>query len=327
MKNKIVSVLLLSSLITSSNFASLSILANSDISSDVSNTASVNINDNENEKVLYNLESIDDLHYEEGSREEALLSYLKNNPEQDIYFMSGDDFSQYEAYKKFTESDEFKEMDLESQESIENLVSEKEEVVLRQGRNFNNSSIVPMFNLPSVDDFKRYSKQRARDVLISAAHYLERHNVTKMTGLFLANSLQDRPSSLYYDNNSYIANLIKYNSADFQTKKHDFALKSGDRYDGNIIFSFRNNRDLFLSVHKADMAMKKIGNRDIKCYIHDIYNFEYWNWVWFKNATWDGVKDTAMDNFIVFVNNTASFLEDTGIINLYYVNINFMAQR
>ncbi|MEK5238284.1 hypothetical protein NST99_21585 [Paenibacillus sp. FSL L8-0470] len=151
------------------------------------------------------------------------------------------------------------------------------------------------------------------NLLIASGYYL--------SGTFLQHSLQDYPSTLKYYHGSNQASSIQY-SSEFQKELTIFRAqlpKNGATYySKNTSIEFSANRDHFLALHRANAtfaAQKLSSGWFIIATVHDLYNFEYWNY---------GSGMGIPANFVSLVNNYAADNQRLGVIVPYdiffYIN-------
>ncbi len=135
----------------------------------------------------------------------------------------------------------------------------------------------------------------------------------------LNHSLQSNPKNLYYGNDSKIANKIK-KSDDFTNTMHDIALFNPDKKFDNYYepLSF-NDRDLKLGLHNCSMFINgelKNGTGNLSITIIDKYDFDYAE---YSLDSFSSIKSWPTN----FINNFAWVQQEDGVINNYYIYIDF----
>ena len=107
----------------------------------------------------------------------------------------------------------------------------------------------------------------------------------------------------------------------FINAKNRFKKSNQSRLDGSI--SFETPTDLFLAIHKASLHFEITTSYASNSRIEDTYNFESWNYRKLKDIS--DLPKTISHNFVVVVNNLATYAEDIGALNSYHIKLYFIA--
>ena len=143
----------------------------------------------------------------------------------------------------------------------------------------------------------------------------------------LKHSLQDKPSDITRDNTSRIAQLINDDPAYLRALDDKIAHARAGYIDDVISVSFENTKDLYYSIHKADIHIK--GRRDyygkwsISATLSDTYDFTeittHMGDKWYEFSKAAGLGTIA--------NDAAYFSQQMGAINPYKVTVYFYTIR